>query len=215
MLFCSPPPVSYSFTAPAETPITRNLERQKYKITIGTAINTDPAAKRVNSVSSRDVSPTATVHMSLFLSSIFGRIKSLQGHANCVNAVYEDIPFLIQKAVLELERPKKCYMIYDSCSNSNYEDFVLTLPENIFPLRHREITPSVLSQLEDGSVIIVGGFLASALLAKFPADLKKRTCAIISEKEQSLIPSDIHCLINNDDKKANVTINIVVNYIGN
>lgn len=125
--------------------------------------------------------------------------------------VYEDIPFLIQKAVLELERPKKCYMIYDSCSNSNYEDFVLTLPENIFPLRHREITPSVLSQLEDGSVIIVGGFLASALLAKFPAELKKRTCAIISEKEQSLIPSDIHCLINNDDKKANVTINIVLN----
>lgn len=125
--------------------------------------------------------------------------------------IYEDIPFLVQKAVLELECPEKCYMIYDSCSNSNYENFVLTLPDSIFPLRHREITPSVISQLENSSVIIVGGFLASALLSKFPDELKKRTCAIISEKEQSLIPSDIHCLVNNDDKKANVTINIVLN----
>ena len=75
-------------TAPEETPVTRNLDRAKYRITIGTAMNTLPAAKRVNSVSPKWVSPTATVHKSLFFRSRFGRMKSLHGHANCVNAVY-------------------------------------------------------------------------------------------------------------------------------
>ncbi len=78
---------SYSFTAPLETPITRKRERQKYRMTIGTAMKMEPAAKRVNSVSFRLVKPTATVHRFLFLRSILGRIKSLQGHAKSVRAV--------------------------------------------------------------------------------------------------------------------------------
>ena len=79
--------IFYSFTAPADTPVTRNLDNAKYRITIGTAMKIAPAANLVNSVSSRCISPTATVHMSLFFNKRFGRIKSLHGHANCVSAV--------------------------------------------------------------------------------------------------------------------------------
>ena len=77
----------YSLTAPAERPLIIYLESRKYKMTIGTAINTEPAAKRANSVSGRDISPTATVHRSLSLSKSLGRMKSLHGQANCVKRV--------------------------------------------------------------------------------------------------------------------------------
>lgn len=52
---------TYPFTAPAAIPFTISLTRKKYNSTIGTAINTLPAAKRANSVSSKLISPTATV----------------------------------------------------------------------------------------------------------------------------------------------------------
>ena len=91
----------YSFTAPAETPVTRKLDNAKYRITIGTAIKTDPAANLVNCVSSRCISPTATVHRSLFFNNRLGRIKSLQGHANCVSAVYTMIGLDSGKVTLQ------------------------------------------------------------------------------------------------------------------
>ena len=83
--------IIYSFTAPADNPSTRNLERQKYKIIIGTPIKMEPAANLVNLVSSKDINPTATVHRFLSLSKSFGNIKSLHGHANCVSIVYTSI----------------------------------------------------------------------------------------------------------------------------
>lgn len=51
----------YPFTAPAVIPPTRNFIRQKYRMTMGTAINTAPAANLENSVSPRLIRPTATV----------------------------------------------------------------------------------------------------------------------------------------------------------
>lgn len=48
-------------TAPDAMPSTISFTRQKYSKTIGTAINTLPAANLANSVSSRLISPTATV----------------------------------------------------------------------------------------------------------------------------------------------------------
>ena len=62
-------------------------------MTIGTAINTLPAANRANSVSSRLISPTATVYRSFSLSRSFGRIKSLHGQVKEESAVYTMIGF--------------------------------------------------------------------------------------------------------------------------
>lgn len=68
-------------------PLTMYLTRQKYKTTMGTPIKMEPAAKRENSVSSRYISPTATVHLSMVGSSSCGRMKSLHGHVKEVRAV--------------------------------------------------------------------------------------------------------------------------------
>ena len=67
-------PWDYSFTAPETMPLIRYLARNRYKITIGTAMKMEPAAKRENSVSPRLISPTATVHLSLVFSRSLGRM---------------------------------------------------------------------------------------------------------------------------------------------
>ena len=62
---------------------------------IGIAIKIDPAANLENSVSPRDISPTATVYKFLSTNSIFGRMKSDHGQVNAVSAVYTSIGFAI------------------------------------------------------------------------------------------------------------------------
>ena len=50
------------FTAPAVRPLTICFTRKKYRITMGTAMNTLPAANREKCVSGMEYNPTATVH---------------------------------------------------------------------------------------------------------------------------------------------------------
>lgn len=122
--------------------------------------------------------------------------------------IYDDIPFLVEKALMELGNPKKCYFIYDSFNNANYEQFVLGLPKNVFPLRQRELTASVLQQIKGEKVIALGGFLALKLLSDVGND---DICAIVAESEKGMMPSGLKTLIDNSDKKANLTMNIVMN----
>lgn len=69
-------------------PLTRNLDRKKYKMMMGTAMKIEPAAKRANSVSPRFIRPTATVYRSFCFRSSLGRMKSLQGQTNWESSVY-------------------------------------------------------------------------------------------------------------------------------
>lgn len=64
----------YSFTAPETMPLIRYFARNRYRITMGTAIKMEPAAKRENSVSPRLIRPTATVQVSFVFSRSLGRM---------------------------------------------------------------------------------------------------------------------------------------------
>ena len=77
----------HPFTAPAEMLSTRFFTSAKYRIIIGTAIKTLPAANLANSVSSRLISPTATVYRFFSFNRSFGSMKSLQGQVKEVKAV--------------------------------------------------------------------------------------------------------------------------------
>ncbi len=122
--------------------------------------------------------------------------------------IYEDIPFLIQKASMQLGLPEKIYFIYDSFNNAEYENFVLTLPDTVFPIKSREVNPAMIQSLNGQKVVVYGGYLGLTLYHHFdPNDI----CIILSEKEKVLIPGGLPVLINNDDKKANLTMNIVMN----
>ncbi|MCR5153744.1 MAG: LacI family transcriptional regulator [Lachnospiraceae bacterium] len=122
--------------------------------------------------------------------------------------IYEDIPYLIEKAFMELKKDEKYYFIYDSFENTNYEDYILSLPDNVFPLRKRDLTPSVMEKLSETSIIVLGVYLGLSLLTFLD---KNKTCIILSEDEQSLVNGRCHTIINNENKKANLTINIVTN----
>lgn len=122
--------------------------------------------------------------------------------------IYEDMPFLIEKALMEYKQDEKVYYIYDSRQNAAFEDFMLSLPANVFPVRKRELTPSVLENMRNSNVIIDGAFLALTV-----SKALDKAVVITSESEKALIPPTYKYLINNDIKKANVTMNIVMNAI--
>lgn len=122
--------------------------------------------------------------------------------------LYEDVPFLAEKALMLLGNPKKCYFVYDSFENANFEQFVTELPQNVFPLKHREITDEMRDVLKESYVISFGGFLALNLLQY--AD-ENKLCAIVSEQEKQLLPAKVKIMPDNADKKANLTMNIVMN----
>ncbi len=100
------------------------------------------------------------------------------------------------------------FFIYDSLENGTYENFILTLPDNVFPIRKRELTKAVIDKIKDSKIIIYGGFLALSLIPLFK---KENLELIISESEKSLFDSSIKTHFNNDTKKANITMNIVMN----
>lgn len=122
--------------------------------------------------------------------------------------IYEDIPFLIDKALMELSSEDKTYFIYDSFGNGAYENFILGLPENVFPIRKRELSKAVYEKIKDSKIIVNGSFLALSIL---PFVRSENLCVITSDAELSLLPDSIKILLNNDNKKANITMNIVMN----
>ena len=131
----------------------------------------------------------------------------------CVNdelffQIYEDMPSLCEKALLELGGVKEAVFLYDEFENSDYEQFILGLNSGIFPLRSRELGPAFSEKLKSSKVIIHGTYLALRVLSTLdPADV----CVIAPESERPLLPHGIHFIADNSDKKANLTMNIVMN----
>jgi len=122
--------------------------------------------------------------------------------------IYEDIPFLIEKAIIELPSKSETYFIYDEFGNDSYEEAVLKLPENIIPLRHRDLSPAMLNNLKGKNLIIKGGYLGLSLLSYTD---KGSVCIIVPESEKTLIPDGYKTILDNSVKKANMTINILLN----
>lgn len=131
----------------------------------------------------------------------------------CVNdelfyQIYDDVPFLVEKALMEMKASQKSYFLYDEFNNANYEQFVLQLPENVFPLKHRELTTTMLESIKDSKIIVLGGFLALSVMDSLK---KENMCVILSERERDILPQDMTVLLDNSEKKANLTMNIVMN----
>ncbi len=122
--------------------------------------------------------------------------------------IYDDIPFLIEKAKMELGKSDKYYFLYDNINNAGYEQFVLKLPPDIFPLRLCDLTLDVINSLKNQKIIALGGFLTLTVMQSInPSDI----CGIITDREQSLLPPCIKTVLDNGEKKANLTINILLN----
>lgn len=138
--------------------------------------------------------------------------------------IYEDIPFLVGKAWLELEKPDKVCFVYDSFGNASYEDHILNglkkacadcsgsaLAPTVLPLKARELSSKLLKSLNGYCFITNGSVLLLRLLALNPEIQRTDICTIIPDNEESLLPGDVKHLLNNDEKKANLTMSILMN----
>lgn len=190
--------------------LTERLNRMKYDVTFIPARKTDeglPINRNVDAIIAIDLDHTDFRSLAdNYLVPVI--CVDMLVNDELFYQIYDDIPFLVQKSLMELGSPKRCYFIYDSFNNANYEQFVLKLPDGVFPLRQRELTPSMLSSLKNEKVIVLGGFLALKLLGDIRSD---DICAIISEREKGLLPASVSIMLDNSDKKANLTMNIVMN----
>lgn len=121
--------------------------------------------------------------------------------------IYEDLPFLIKKAAMEFPA-EECFFLYDSVHNTEYEQYILALPENILPLRFDELTETKKEMLRSKNLIILGGILTLSLL---PYINEKSTVSIVSSEESALLPKGIIKIENNNNKIENLTINVLQN----
>lgn len=121
--------------------------------------------------------------------------------------IYSDFPTLIQSAIKELGN-NKCFLILDNFSNELYQKYITEdfSKENILTLS--DCTPNILKQLKDKSVIVIGTYLA---LIVHPYISEEKMVVISSRETNHILPENTKILLNDISKKANLTINILLN----
>lgn len=125
---------------------------------------------------------------------------------NLFYQIYTDYPALIARAFDLLGDDS--YLLIDKFANENF----LTFITDVFPA-DRIITMSCFSdeqirQLADKKVIVIGTYLA---LVVHPYIKDSDMVVISSEENQRVLPSTIRTIYNNVEKKANLTMNILLN----
>lgn len=126
---------------------------------------------------------------------------------NLFYQIYSDFPSLLSMAKKELES-KDCYLILDSFANEQYQKFIT----NTFSLERILLFPDcsadTLSVLRDKPVIVIGTYLA---LIVRPYINEKNMVVISSGETSHILPPDAKVVHNDISKKANLTMNILLN----
>lgn len=78
----------------------------------------------------------------------------------------------------------------------------------MLPIKAREVTGELLAGLTDYAFIIDGAMLA---LRTIPLIKGSQCFVICSESDEILLPEKLQHPVNNDDKKANMTMSILMN----
>ena len=126
---------------------------------------------------------------------------------NLFYQIYSDFPSLLSMAKKELES-EDCYLILDSFANEQYQKFIT----NTFPseriLLFPDCSEDTLSVLRDKPVIVIGTYLA---LIVRPYINEKNMVVISSGETSHILPPDAKVVHNDISKKANLTMNILLN----
>lgn len=126
---------------------------------------------------------------------------------NLFYQVYTDYPALIQDAVSYLDT-KDYYVLTDRFSNENY----LALLQNIIPkeklIFYDCANKQSLLHINQTKVIVLGAYLA---LLAHPFISPEHMYIIAPEEDYSLLPAGANIIHTNVDKKANLSINLLLN----
>ena len=128
---------------------------------------------------------------------------------NLFYQVYTDYPSLVQDAISGLNT-EEYYVLTDRFANENY----LTLLQDVVPteklLFYNSLDKQVAEHVKQSKVIVLGTYLA--LLAQSflsPTNM----LVITSEEAATLLPNGAKTLYINAEKKANLSINLLLNAI--
>lgn len=121
--------------------------------------------------------------------------------------IYTDFPSLFRRGE-ELLGTRDCYLILDRFSNEYYQDFITETFDQTKVLTFSEHLCEKLSALQNKPVIVIGTYLA---LIVRPYIDEKNMVVISSEESAYILPPDIPVVHNDISKKANLTINILMN----
>ena len=126
---------------------------------------------------------------------------------NLFYQVYTDYPALVKNAVSNLNT-EDYYVLTDRFSNEHY----LSLLQEVVPekklLFYDSLGVHPLKQNKQAKIIILGTYLA-LLSQTFISP--EQMLVITSEEEAPLLPAGAKCLYTNTDKKANLSINLLLN----
>jgi len=125
---------------------------------------------------------------------------------NLFYQIYSDYPALISKALDMLGDDS--YLLIDKFANENFLTFITdTMPaERIITMS--DFSYEQTGQLSDKKVIVIGTYLA---LMIHPYVKASDMVVISSEEHPKVLPPAIRTIYNNSEKKANLTMNILLN----
>lgn len=126
---------------------------------------------------------------------------------NLFYQIYSDFPSLLELAKKDLG-VDDCYLILDEFANEQYQKYIVNTFPNERVLMLPDCSEMVLSALQDKPVIVIGTYLA---LIVRPYIDEKNMVVISSSETSHILSEDTKVIYNDISKKANLTMNILLN----
>lgn len=125
---------------------------------------------------------------------------------NLFYQIYTDYPTLITQAISEIETDY--YLFLDDFANKEYQHFITANFPQDHILPYSDMTPEKLTAIRNNHVIILGTHLA---LIALPYLCPDKMHVITSDSQNIWFPDSVQMIPNDLYKKANLTINILLN----
>lgn len=120
--------------------------------------------------------------------------------------IYTDYPALIHRAMDLLG--KDSFLLIDKFANENFLSFITDMLPSERIITMSDFSYEHTGQLADKKLIVVGTYLA---LMAHPYVKDNDMVVISSEEHPKVLPPTIQTIYNNAEKKANLTMNILLN----
>ena len=125
---------------------------------------------------------------------------------NLFYQIYTDYPSLIKEATADF--PKDFYLLLDCFSNKDFSNFITQEIPADRVISFSKNMKEQLTPLNNKNVVIIGSYLA---LMALPYLDSAKVHVITSQEQDITLPSDAKVLHNDVSKKANLTINVLLN----
>lgn len=125
---------------------------------------------------------------------------------NLFYQIYTDYPKLISNAVRQIG--EDCHILIDKFANENLRSYIKQAYPTEQIIEIATVKDAFLDKRLNEKLVIIGTYLALLVIPYVQTD---KLLVISSEETNLILPSHIHTIYNNVEKKANLTMNILLN----